>query len=175
MVPFLRLWIASAALLLCGLGTAVHAAPVQPNRNATGTVQISAPATVRRLQHMDFAFLSSGTTAGTAIMNPDTDAVTTTGGVTRAGGTPYAAMFEAISPEKNVVIIRLPRQPTNLTRVGGTETMTLSNWTISGGDTRKSVPAKEPFTFKIGGTLYVGANQVEGTYTGTFTIDVQFP
>ena len=32
--------------------------------------------------------------------------------------------------------------------------------------------AQQPFVFKVGGTLNVGANQAEGTYVGTFTVDI---
>ena len=73
-----------------------------------------------------------------------------------------------------MVIIRLPRDPITLTRVGGTETMTVSNWTMS-GNARRTVAAQEPFSFKVGGTLAVNAGQVEGVYLGTFEVDVQYP
>ena len=150
-----------------------HAAPVQPDRNATATVDIVPPSSVRKLEDLDFAFLSV-TTAGTAIINPNTDAMTTTGGVIHAGGVPIPAMFEAISPVRAVVIIRIPRNPITITRVGGTETMTVSNWTMSGNG-RRTVAAHEAFTFKVGGTLNVNAGQVEGTYVGTFDVEVQYP
>jgi hypothetical protein len=159
-------------LLLCApaVGTA---APVAPDKNATGTAAIMAPATIRKLNDLNFAFLSV-TGTGTAIVDPNTDAMTTTGGVLHAGGTPYAALFEAVSPVRGVVIVRLPREPITVTRIGGTETMTVSNWTIS-GKARRTVAAREPFEFKVGGTLYVNANQVEGEYVGTFTVDIQYP
>jgi hypothetical protein len=150
-----------------------HAAPVAPDRNATATVQIFPPASVRKLEDLDFAFLAV-TTAGTAIINPNTDAMTTTGGVLHVGGVPFPAMFEASSPVRAVVIIRIPRNPITVTRVGGTETMTVSNWTMS-GNSRRTVAAHEAFTFKLGGTLNVNANQVEGTYVGTFDVEVQYP
>jgi hypothetical protein len=95
-------------------------------------------------------------------MNPNTDALTTTGGVVAQGGFPYAALFEAVSPRKGVVIVRLPKNPITLTRVGGTETMTVSSWTISGGGNSRNVASQEPFSFAIGGTLAVNANQAEG-------------
>ena len=91
-----------------------------------------------------------------------------------AEGLPYAALFEAISPAKNVVIIRIPRNPITLTRVGGTETMTVSNWTLSGNSKRNTV-AHEPFAFKVGGTLSVNANQAEGLYLGNFDVEIQYP
>ncbi len=159
-----------AALFASGLA---HAAPVAPSRNATSTVVITPPATVRKLQDLNFASLTV-TTAGTAIIDPNTDGMTTTGGVLHAGGLHYAAQFEAVSPVGPVVIVRLMRGPITVTRVGGTETMTVSNWTIS-GNTRRTVVAREPFSFKVGGTLFVNANQAEGLYLGTFDVEIQFP
>lgn len=162
----------SGLLLLCAPAGG-SAAPIAPDRNATGTVEIVAPASVEKLQDLDFAYLSV-TTVGTATVDPNSDTMTTTGGVLHAGGLPHAALFRGISPVKGVVIVRLPRQPATLTRVGGTETMTVSNWTMS-GNARRTVASQEPFDFKVGGTLNVNANQAEGTYLGTFTVDIQYP
>ncbi|MBA3510515.1 DUF4402 domain-containing protein [Sphingomonas sp.] len=164
--------------LLVGLAalvapTLAQAAPVAPDKDARSTVRITPPATVRKLEDLNFASLSV-TTAGTAIVNPNTDTMTTTGGVLHAGGTPYAALFEAVSPIRAVVIIRIPRDPITVTRVNGTETMTVSNWTMS-GNARRTVAAQEAFEFKVGGTLFVNANQVEGLYLGTFTVEIQYP
>ena len=84
-------------------------------------------------------------------------------------------MFEAVSPAKNVVHIRIPKNPITLTRVGGTETMTVGNWTISGGGNSRNVVVKEAFSFKSAGRLTVNANQAEGLYLGTFDVEVQYP
>jgi hypothetical protein len=150
-----------------------HAAPVTPNRNATATVVIAPPASVRKLEDLNFASLTVAG-AGTATVDPNTDGMTTTGGVLYAAGLHYAALFEAVSPALAVVIIRIPRGPITVTRVGGTETMTVSDWTLS-GNARRTVVAMEPFEFKVGGTLYVNANQAEGLYVGNFDVEVQHP
>jgi hypothetical protein len=160
-----------AALFALLAPAPAHAAT--PARQATATVQISKPAVVRKLQDLNFADLVV-TGAGTAVINPNTDAMTTTGGVIHFSGTPYAAQFNAVSPAKAVVIIRIPRQPITVTRITGTETMRVDNWTLS-GDSRRTVAAQEPFAFKVGGTLHVAANQREGTYVGTFDVEIQYP
>lgn len=161
-----------SGLLLCASAVA-GAAPVSPDKQATGTVRIVQPAAVKKLQDLDFASLSV-LGAGTAIVDPNTDTMTTTGGVIHAAGVPHAALFEGVSPIRGVVIVRLPRNPATLTRVGGTETMTVSNWTIS-GNARRTVAEQEPFDFKVGGTLNVNANQADGTYVGTFAVEIQYP
>ena len=113
------------------------------------------------------------TGAGTAVINPNTDLMTTTGGVVHYGGTPYSALFEAVSPLKTVVHIRAPKKAITLTRIGGTETMQADNFTVSGTGSR-NVVAKETFSFSVGGTLYVNANQAEELNAGTFRVERQY-
>lgn len=172
--PFLSRFLALFAFALLA-PAAAHAAPPQlftPDRNATGIAQVILPAQVTKLNDMDFGFVTV-TTAGTAIVDSNSGAVTTTGGVLFAGGLPHAAQFEAVSPSKTVVHIRLPRQPVTLTRAGGTETMTVDTWTINGASTR-NVVAHQTFAFAVGATLHVAAGQAEGTYSGTFDVTIDY-
>lgn len=148
----------------------LHAAA--PAKNATGTANLLLPSAVTKLDDMDFGFVTV-TTAGTAILNSSTDAITATGGVLFAGGSPHAARFRVLSPSKTIVHVRLPNKPVTLTRSGGTETMTVDTWTMNGAATR-NVVAKEAFEFKVGGTLRVGAGQAEGVYIGTFAVTVDY-
>lgn len=155
--------------------SAAHAAPPQlflPDKNATSTARIVLPAQITKLYDLDFGLVTV-TTAGTAVVDSNTGNVTTTGGVLFAGGLPHAARFEAVSPSKTVVHIRLPKKAATLTRAGGTETMTVDTWSLNGVDTR-NVVAHETFEFAIGGTLHVAANQAEGTYNGTFDVTIDY-
>lgn len=166
-------WIALwGGMFLC-LPAAGAGAQTVPDKDAIASVNILPPGSVRKLQNLNFAWLAV-TAAGTATVDPNTDLMSVSGGVAHVGGTPYAAEFEAVSPKKGVVIIRLPKTPATLTRSGGTETMTVGNWTMNGSD-RRNVSAKEPFAFKVGGTLTVAANQAEGMYVGEFTVEIQYP
>lgn len=162
-----------AGLLTLGATAPADAAPVAPDKDATASVSIHFPATLRKLEDLHFAYLAV-TAAGTATVDPNTDLMTTTGGVLHLSGLPYSALFEGVAPSGGVVIIRIPRDPITVTRVGGTETMIVSDWTVSGNG-RRTVVSQEPFTFQVGGTLYVNAGQAEGLYTGTFTVDIQYP
>ena len=167
--------IPAAALLALVLPSAGSALPLQliaPDKNSLGTARIVLPASVTKLNDMDFGFVTV-TSAGTAVLDSNSGAITTTGGVQFAGGLPHAAQFAAVSPSKTVVHILLPKQAAILTRVGGTETMTVDSWTINGNATR-NVVAHELFAFSVGGTLHVNANQAEGTYTGTFNVTFNY-
>src|SRR5882757_9241513 len=109
-----------ALLLAFAAPAAVHAAPPQlflPDKNATSTARVILPAQIIKLYDMDFGFVTV-TSAGTAIVDSNTGNVTTTGGVLFAGGLPHAAQFEAVSPSKTVVHIRLPKKAVTLTRSG---------------------------------------------------------
>ena len=162
----------AAGLLSIAAAVPGHAAPVASATPAQGRAQIHLPASIRLMNDLNFATLVV-TSAGTAVINPNTDLMTTTGGVVHYGGTPYSALFEAVSPLKTVVHIRAPKKAITLTRVGGTETMQVDNFTVSGTGSR-NVVAKETFSFSVGGTLYVNANQAEGLYAGTFTVELQY-
>lgn len=168
-----RFFLSIAGLL--SFTTTAHAAsaPIVPNKNAKAVVKVLPPVALRKLQDLNFATLYV-TAAGTAVVDPNTDIMTTTGGVTYGSGLAYSALFEAVSPVKGVVIIRIPTKPINVTRVGGTETMTVSNWTLNGASNRVVV-AQEPFQVKVGGTLTVNNNQAEGAYVGTFDVSIQYP
>jgi hypothetical protein len=72
------------------------------------------------------------------------------------------------------VNIKIPNNSVTLKRVGGTETMTVSNFTLQ-GQSKRTLAKAQSFTFRVGGTLNVAANQVEGVYTGTFDVTVQYP
>ena len=152
---------------------ATMAAAVTPVAQATATATFIRPLTVTKLKDMDFGYLAAAT-AGTAVLEPNADAFSTTGGATPVGGTPHCAEFLGAAQSNAVVNIQVPKQPITLTRVGGTETMTASNFTLQ-GLSRRALAKATSFTFRVGATLNVPANQVEGTYVGTFTVTVQYP
>jgi hypothetical protein len=163
-----------AIFAILSLAPAVSpAGAATPSTRATGTALILRPVSVTKLQDMDFGDLWP-TAAGTAVLEPNADTLTTTGGVTSVGGTPHSAEFAGSAQSSAVVNIKLPNQPSTLTRVGGTQTMTVSNFTLQ-GQSKRAIAAQVAFTFRVGGTLNVAANQAEGTYVGTFTVTVQYP
>ena len=170
-------WSISRLMLLpaasVALASRATAAPTPPDRAATAAATIYAALGLQNDKGLDFG-MATVTAAGTIVLDPNTDALTATGGVVPVGGTPHAALFEGIAPTGKIVIVRLPKTATTLTRIGGTETMTVDKWTIDGTN-RRTVQSKTAFTFRVGGTLHVNANQAEGWYIGTFTVDVQYP
>ena len=166
-------WTAALPLALLAPAAAL-AAPVPAPSPRPGQAQLIRALTLNKVADMDFASLGV-IGAGTAIINPVTDTMTTTGGVVRLTGTPRAARFiGAAGGQSPVVNIRIPNRPVTLTRVGGTETMALDDFTLDGQSKRQLAQAGA-FEFKVGGTLQVSAGQAEGLYTGTFDVTIQYP
>ena len=161
----------ATALALC-VPAAALAAP--PAAGAPANALIILPVSVTKTKDMDFGYLAVAATAGTAVLEPNADVLTTTAGVTAIGGTPHSAEFAGAAQSNSVVNIKVPNQPTILTRVGGTETMTLNNFTLQ-GQSKRALAKAQSFKFRVGGTLNVAANQVQGTYVGTFDVTVQYP
>lgn len=159
-----------AALCVCAPQAALAAPPADI---ALGKALILFPVSVLKTKDMDFGFLTVGTVAGTAILEPNADALSTTGGVVAIGGVPHSAEFAGSALSSAVVNIKVPNQAT-LTRVSGTETMTVNNFTVQ-GQSKRLLAKAQSFTFRVGGTLNVAANQVEGVYVGTFDVTVQYP
>jgi len=164
-------WIAALPLALAA--AAVQAAPVAPPSAPTGRVELLRSLTLTKLSDMDFGDLGV-IGAGTAVINPVTDTMATTGGVLRLGGTPHAAQFRGVASGNSVVNIRIPNRAVALTRVGGTETISLDNFTLD-GQSKRAMAQAGVFTFKVGGTLRPTAGQVDGLYTGTFDVTIQYP
>jgi hypothetical protein len=161
-----------AAVLLLS-AAAADAAPVPARTNASGTATILSSLSVLKKADLDFGeVVVAG--AGTAVIDPTNGALTVTGPLTSIGATAHPATFITTGSRNSVVLIRVPTSPVTLTRVGGTETMTVSNWTLDGSNKRK-IPLSDTFDFSVGATLNVGAGQVDGTYSGTFQVTVQYP
>ncbi|HYU94853.1 MAG TPA: DUF4402 domain-containing protein [Sphingomicrobium sp.] len=139
---------------------------------ATGTLLF--PLEIVKNRDLDFGNVGTTAAAGTVVINPETDTISSTGGAVLLGGAPHAAQFTGAAKGNNVVIIRIPKQPVTLTRVGGTQTMIADNFTLQGLD-KRAVAARVAFDFRVGATLNVNANQAEGTYVGTFDVSIQYP
>ena len=166
--PILSRSTIAAALLLAP--SMLAAAP--KSSTANGSATILHPITLVKNQDMDFGILAAPS-AGTAVLDPATGTVSTTGGLLALGGTPAAALFTGAASGGSVVNIKLPNQSVNLTRVGGTETIALSNFTLDGPSKRTMAKASS-FQFHVGGTLTVAAGQAEGSYVGTFSVTAQY-
>src|SRR5215218_5355885 len=91
-----------ALLALAAPASLVDAAP--PTASATGTATVLHPVSVLKLRDMDFGYLWPNA-VGTAVLEPNADALSTTGGVVAVGGTPHSAEFAGSAQSSAVVNI----------------------------------------------------------------------
>jgi hypothetical protein len=162
MIPLLALAPAAAEAVPKG-------APTPPQSQ----VALIRPLTLLKLADMDFGYLAVGA-AGTAVINPLTNLMSVSGGVIKVSGTPHAARFAGATYSSAVVNIRIPNNGVTLTRVGGTQTITVDTFTLD-GQSKRTMAQAGVFEFNVGATLKPVANQVEGIYTGTFDVTIQYP
>jgi spore coat protein U-like protein len=169
----------STAALYGALSVPAHAATAPAQ---TKVAVVSALAFISQ-EDLEFGHLLAGATAGTVVVSP-TGVRTKTGGVTlMPGGLVQPSRFFGRGTFGQLVQISLASSPFILTRISGTETMTLNTMVI--GSTPTAILTTTPlsftigsatgiFNFPVGGTLNVGANQVAGDYQGTITITLNY-
>ena len=161
-----------ARIAAVALAMFVGPAAVAASNSSTVSAITLRPLSLLNLSDLDFATNISGSTAGTVIINPDNDGRTTTGGVLAAGGTPQAAKFYTYGgPLQTIQVFRGPLPVLN--RAGGGATMNVIGLTLNGPTTR-FLTAAGLLDLRVGGTLAIGANQLAGSYSGTFQIIVNY-
>jgi len=162
-----------SGLILMSFSAAGWAAPVAATPKARGEVVLLRPLTLVKLADMDFATLGV-TTGGTATIDPIGGTMSVAGGLLHLAGTPSPARYAGAASKRTVVNIRVPKQPVLIRRVGGTETLSVSNFTLDGQDKRALADASS-FRFAVGAQITVPAGTVEGVYVGDIDVTVQYP
>jgi hypothetical protein len=159
------LFLLAAAL---SLGSAARAGA--QTCNATNDPSIA----IIRTADLNFGELGATATAGTAVIDAATGGRTVTGGVVGTGTTFNAAAFAillcGVAGPKRFDIL-LPAGAVTLAGPSGA-TMTVDTFTANPGPTNISGSTITTTGVSVGGTLYVGANQTPGSYTGTFSVIV---
>lgn len=157
-------------LLACALAysPAAHGA----GASGAATAVTLRPLSIVNTEDLVFGTLLRGTTAGTAVIDPDTGGRSVTGGVLPAGGSPRAAQFFTYGgPNQNLQVNRGPLPVLN--RAGGGASMNVTQLTLN-GPTLRFLNSAGVLDLRVGGTLAVAANQQEGDYSGTFQIIVTY-
>lgn len=160
-------------LLLMALPAPAIAAPVAPPEPVQGQAILLRPLTLIKLDDMDFATLGV-TTGGTATIDPISGQMTVSGGLVQLAGTPSPARYAGAGSRQTVVNIRIPKQPILIRRLGGTETLSVSAFTLDGQD-KRNLAQQPSFFFAVGARITVPAGTVDGVYSGEFDVTVQYP
>ena len=142
--------------------------------NATGTAQAAAnivtPISITKNVDLNFGNIAAAGTAFTVVLDEESGERTSNGGtgtLPSVTGTVTAAQFTVSGLSGATYAVTLP---SSITISDGTNNMTVygfaSNATFTLTDGSE--------TFNVGATLYVGANQVAGAYTGQFDVVVNY-
>lgn len=156
-------------------------------RTSTAEAAILDPASLLKLDDMNFGRIAARATAGTVTLDPTTSTCATSGGIVHAGVC-QPAQFAGRGRNNLFARFDFPNS-INLNRAGG-GTMLLDNFDFDassdlllilkgggngGGSIRYLILSPAGiFTFRVGGILHVGANQAPGVYSGTFNVTVQY-
>lgn len=161
------------SLFTLSLASAAGAAPLVATPTAKADLTIVRPLSLIRQADLDFATLGV-TTGGTATIDPVSGSMTVSGGLMHLYGTPSPARYAGAALKQTVVNIRIPNQPLLIRRVGGTETLTVSNFTLD-GQSKRAMAQQTSFTFAVGAQIRVPAGTVDGIYVGDVDVTVQYP
>jgi len=156
----------------CACALTVTSGAQAATQAGTGKAITLRPLSIVKLRDLDFGRLAAGTTAGTVVIDPNTDARTTTGGVLAAGGTPLAAQFYTYATGNQTLQVTRGPLPV-LSRAGGGATMNVTQLTLN-GPVLRTIGAAGLLDLRVGGTLAVAANQLDGAYSGNFDITVTY-
>jgi hypothetical protein len=173
----LRSAIGSVPGSVSALALAVGSVPAFAQYSADGTVNTSA-AVVRTLSitsatDLSFGTFSAGNSAGTVTMSA-AGARSATGGVTLVTASTGSQSTISLSGTPSTSYsVSLPTT-VQLTANGSAATMSLGSFTTTLNALQGSLNASGTGSFGIGGTLSVGANQAVATYTGSFTVTLNY-
>ena len=123
-------------------------------------------------QDLNFGTITAGTAGGTVVINT-LGARSVTGTVTAVTG----AGLEGQGTFNVSGSTGLAMDATSFTISNGTDSMAVDNFNLltnAGGTAGTITLVATSSTFPLGGTLNVGVGQANGTYTGTYTINVSY-
>ena len=158
--------------MACACAISASTGAQAATQSGTGKAIALRPLSIVKLRDLEFGRLVSGTTAGTVVIDPSTDGRTTTGGVLAAGGTPLAAQFFTYATGNQTLQVTRGPLPV-LNRAGGGDTMNVTQLTLN-GPVLRIIGAAGLLDLRVGGTLAVAANQIDGSYAGNFDITVTY-
>ena len=131
------------------------------------TATLLAPISISSSGDLAFGTMLTTGTAGTVTVTPA--GARSSVDVDLLGGFPAAAAFDVTGEWANTYSITLP---SSATLTSGGDTMTIDTFNHDAGGTPTLSGGSD--TFNVGATLNVGATQAGGTYSGTFSVTVNY-
>jgi hypothetical protein len=165
-----RLLLAAA---LAAMGTPCLAAPVAPPQPATGRALLLVPLKLTKIDDLSFGTIVTSPLSGAVSISSTTGSRTTIGGVTGVASDPGGRGYFATAGSPAQQVIVTVSQPLALTSIAGDSVPVLA-LTLDGSNVRTIDPTTRNFFFGIGGIIFVGADQPEGTYQATFDVTATY-
>lgn len=164
-----KAFLSAAAAVAMTAAAPAAAAPVSPDRQATGEALILVPLSLVKIDDLDFGTVITSPVSGTVAINATTGVRSVAGGVTPLASDPgFRARFAgAGSPNQQVIVVVSP--PAALTNTNG-DLLTVLALTLEGSPIKNIDPVTRAFFFGVGGIILVNANQPEGLYQATFDV-----
>jgi hypothetical protein len=164
--------IALVAMAIGGF-TALASSDASAQASDTGSANINAtinnPIVLNWVQDMDFGEAAPSTGATTVILAADG---TVTGTAIGKAGAPQEARFSVSGLPTQTYAVALPDDVT-VTLAGPGDPMTVTGFSHDATGTLTSA-ATQPDEFGVGATLNINAEQLAGSYSGSFDVTVNY-
>lgn len=150
-----------------------------PAASATVDVELVAPLSLAKTTDMQFGRVSlSGNGQGSLVLGVDNTVQATNVVASQSGGAPAAAAVFTVSGLVGAsYTVLLPSSSVALTKVGSTETLNVSDFTVKLTTKNTGIVTGilgADNSFAVGATLLIPQTQVEGRYQGTFPVSVSY-
>lgn len=150
-------------------------ASAQDNANADATVEVLEALTLSNTAPLDFGTIVVDN-AGTVTIAASSTATAVCTGDVICSGTSSAASFSVTGSAGEVVEVNLPATSGTLLRTGGTagvaaDEIVLDNFTASAPTVTLTGGSA---VFEVGGELTLDGSEVEGVYSTTFNVSVNY-
>ena len=169
-----RIGVAVAATGACAVGWAQTT--TTPPFSVSATANVASPLSITAATALGFGSFVADVAAGTVIIAPQSTGFRSkTGNISLLDSGPGAPSTVSVAGAPNMTFsVNLPTGTVSLAGPNSS-VMTMSSFTSSLGGAKGTIGGGGTASFLVGATLNVGASQVPGAYTGTFTVTVSYP
>ncbi len=165
-IAVLRACVFAASLAMAASPAAAQTAAGQSRTTVLDQI------TMTNTGELNFGRATVGATAGRIVINPNTNARTTTGSVVTVGAGHSRASFVVSGTPNRIVRFTVVSGSIVLSNGSG-GTMTVNTFRLNGPRNR-NLGAAGSVTLQVGARLNVNANQAPGNYTGSFQVRVDY-
>jgi len=157
--------VAVVALSGAAFSNAAQAADATGNASAT----IATPIAITEGTALAFGTILAGASSSTIVVDTSGGRTVGSGDASLLGGTVSAASFDVTGEGSSTYSVSFSSGDT---LTDGSNTMSLGTYTTSNSGSGTLSGGTD--SFEVGATLTVGASQAAGSYTGTYTVTVNY-